>query len=96
MSGAVLQVHDGVVIVTTDSLDKVDRQKVLTALEKIPGVVHAEVREDAGPPTVQAAPPQAVIQQELPKPESKFLPRGLRVAPFHADPRWPHPSVASR
>ena len=94
--GAVLQVHEGVVIVTADSLGKVDRQKVLTALENIPGVVRAEVREGTGPSAVPEDPPQAAIQQELPKPESKFLPHGLLVAPFHADPRWPHFSVASR
>jgi hypothetical protein len=94
--GAILQVHEGVVIVTADSLGKVDRQKVLAALENIPGVVRAEVREAAGPSAVPADPPQAAIQQEIPKPESKFLPRGLLVAPFHGDPRWPHFSVASR
>ena len=94
--GAVLQVRDGVVIVTADSLGKVDRQKVITALENIPGVVRVEVREAVGSTTAPAPPPQAAIQQELPKPESKFLPRGLLVAPFHADPRWPHFSVASR
>ena len=93
--GAILQVQEGVVLVTADSLGKVDRQKVIAALEKIPGVVRAEVREGLPPSAVPAAPPQA-IQQEVPKPESNFLPRGLLVAPFHADPRWPHFSVASR
>jgi hypothetical protein len=58
--------------------------------------VRAEVREDAGPSAVPANPPQAAIQQEIPKPESKFLPRDLLVVPFHADPRWPHFSIASR
>lgn len=96
--GAVLQVRNGVVIVTAESLGKVDREKVLTALEKIPGVVRAEVREDAVPvpPPVPAGSPEAVLQQELPKAESKFLPHDLLVAPFHADPRWPHFSIASR
>ncbi len=65
--GAIVQVRNGVVIVTADSLGKVDRDKVLTALGKIPGVVRAEVREDAGPPPVPADSPQPVIQQELPK-----------------------------
>ncbi len=96
VSGAILQVHEGVVILTADSLGKVDRQKAITALEKIPGVVRAEVREDVGPSAVPADRLQAAIQQELPKPESKFLPRDLLVAPFHADPRWPHFSIASR
>ncbi len=94
--GAIVQVHEGVVILTADSLGKVDRQKVITALEKIPGVVRAEVREEAGSSAAPANPPQAAIQQKLPKPESKFLPRDLLVAPFHSDPRWPHFSMASR
>ncbi|MEP6958185.1 MAG: DUF1207 domain-containing protein [Nitrospirota bacterium] len=94
--GAILQVRNGVVVVTADSLGKVDREKVLTALGKIPGVVRAEIREDADPLPVPAGSPKPVIQQERPKAESKFLPRDLLVAPFHADPRWPHFSIASR
>ena len=94
--GAIVQVHEGVVVLTAGSLGKVDRPKVITALEKIPGVVRAEVREDAEPSAVPADSSQPAIQQALPKPESKFLPRGLLVAPFHADPRWPHFSMASR
>ena len=94
--GAILQVQEGVVVVTADSLGKVDRQKVIAALEKITGVVRAEVREGPPPSAVPAGPPQASLQQEVPKPESKFLPHGLLVAPFHADPRWPHFSMASR
>lgn len=84
--GAILQVQEGVVVVTADSLGKVDRQKVIAALEKIPGVVRAEVREGPPPAVAPAGPPPAAVQQEVPKPESKFLPRGLLVAPFHADP----------
>jgi|CXWL01.1.fsa_nt_gi hypothetical protein len=94
--GAIVQVHEGVVKLSADSLGKVDRQKVITALEKIPGVVRAEVREGMTSSAVPAVPPQTAVQQELPKSESKFLPRGLLVAPFHADPRWPHFSMASR
>jgi hypothetical protein len=94
--GAILQVQKGVVVVTTDSLGKVDRQKVIAMLEKIPGVVRVEVQEGTTIPPVPPLPSQATVQQELPKPESKFLPRGLLVAPFHADPRWPHFSVAFR
>jgi opacity protein-like surface antigen len=94
--GAILQVHEGVVILAADSLGEVDRKKVIAALEKISGVVRAEVREGPPPSAVPAGPPQTAIQQELPKAESKFLPRGLLVAPFHADPRWPHFSMASR
>ena len=94
--GAILQVQEGVVVVTADSLGKVDRQKVIAALEKIPGVVRAEVREGPPPAAAPAGPPPAAVQKEVPKPKSKFLPSGLLVAPFHADPRWPHFSMASR
>ena len=94
--GAILQVQEGVVVVTADSLGKVDRQKVIAALEKIPGVVHVEVREGPPPAAAPAGPSPAAVQQEVPKPKSKFLPSGLLVAPFHADPRWPHFSVSSR
>jgi hypothetical protein len=93
---AIVQVHEGVVVLTATSLGKADRQKVIAALEKIPGVVRTEVREDAEPPAVSGVRPREVIPQELPKPESKFLPRDLLVAPFHADPHWPHFSMASR
>ena len=93
--GAVLQVQQGIVIVTADSLGNVDQKKVIATLEKIPGVVRAEIQEGTLPP-VPPVPLQAAVQKEVPKPESKFLPRGLLVAPFHADPRWPHFSLASR
>ena len=93
---AIVQVHEGVVILTADSLGKVDRQKVIAALEKVPGVVRAEILEGTTSSAVPVVPPQTAVQQELPKSESKFLPHGLLVAPFHADPRWPHFSMASR
>jgi len=94
--GAVLQVQKGVVVVADGSLGNVDRRKLIAALESIPGVVRVEVQQGATLSTVPPVPSEAVVQKELPKPESKLLPRGLLVAPFHADPRWPHFSVASR
>jgi hypothetical protein len=66
---------------------------VKTALESIPVVVRVEIREDRDHADVRELQP---ISQEPAKPESKFLPHGLLVAPFHADPRWPHFSMASR
>ncbi len=96
IANAVLQVQRGVVVVADSSLGQVDRQKVIAALETIPGVVRVDVQGGVTLPTVPPVPSQAAVQKELPKPESKFLPRGLLVAPFHADPRWPHFSVASR
>ena len=90
---ASLHVREGVIIVDAQSLGTVDRTKVKTALEQIPGVVHVEIREDQAPIDVRESTPTS---PEPAKPVSKFLPHGLLVAPFHADPRWPHFSMASR
>ncbi len=90
---AALSVQEGVVIVDAESLGTADRTKVTTALESIPGVVRVEIREGHARTDVREPAP---TQQDPAKPESKFLPRGLLVAPFHADPRWPHFSMASR
>jgi hypothetical protein len=90
---ASLHVQGGVVIVDAESLGTVDQTKVITALESIPGVVRVEIREGQARTDIPEPTP---VPQELTKPESKFLPHGLLVAPFHADPRWPHFSVASR
>jgi hypothetical protein len=87
---ASLHVQGGVVIVNAESLGTVDRTKVMKALETIPGVVRVEIREGPIPTDVHESP------QEPTKHESKFLPSGLLVVPFHADPRWPHFSAASR
>ena len=94
---ASLMVHNGVVTVDDGSLGStVDRDKVQAALESIPGVLRVEIREGpAATDAPQPLPPQA-ITQEVPGPESKFLPRGLLFAPLHADPRWPHFSTAYR
>jgi Protein of unknown function (DUF1207) len=91
--GASLQVQEGVVIVNAESLGTADRTKVMTALESIPGVVRVEIREGETHTDGREASP---IPQEPTKPESKFLPRDLLFAPFHADPRWPHFSGAYR
>ena len=93
---AALFVQEGVVTVNAESLGAADRTKIQTALESIPGVIRVQIRE--GPDAVQdsAAPSSRAIKQELPKPESKFLPRGLLFAPLHADPRWPQFSIAYR
>src|SRR5580765_5406631 len=90
---ASLHVREGVVIVDARSLGTVDQKKVMTALESIPGVVRVEIREGQAHTDVRESAP---IQQEPSKPESKFLPHGLLVTPFHADPRWPHFSMAYR
>lgn len=90
---ASLHVQGGVVTIDAESLGTVDRRKVMTALESIPGVMRVEIQEGQVHTDVRTPTP---LQPDPAKPESKFLPHGLLVAPFHADPRWPQFSMASR
>ena len=98
-----IQVENGIVIVTTKTIGKVDREKVLSALKKIPGVKNAEIRIQESP-NVQAPslPPEGVQPSgegevtAIPGPQPKWLPRGLLFSPLHADPRWPHFSALYR
>ena len=78
------------------SLGTLDRIKVQAALESIPGVTRVEILEVATEAEIPKTPPSKAITHKIPKPESKFLPNGLLFDPFHADPRWPHFSVAYR
>ena len=89
-------VHNGVVTVDAQSLGTVDQDKVRTALESIPGVTRVDMHEGPVAADSPASSPPHVIKQDVPTSESKFLPRGLLFAPLHADPRWPHFSVAYR
>ncbi len=87
LSGAVIQVEQGRVTVYPKRLAAEDPAKIVTALEAIPGVTRAEVH--TGAEVVRASRP-GLVQAVTPESESKFLPRGLLVDPFHADLRWPH------
>lgn len=90
---AIPQVLNGVVIIDARSLAQVDRTKVTLALASIPGVARVEIKEG------ETATGALVLAPSLKEPTrlvSKFLPRNLLVAPFHADPRWPHFSVLAR
>ena len=92
-----LAVHNGIVTVAADSLHMIDRAKVQTALENIPGVMRVEIREGPLPPSAGVSPQaEASKAEDVPKAESTFLPHSLLFAPLHADPRWPHFSMASR
>ncbi|MCA9421157.1 MAG: DUF1207 domain-containing protein [Nitrospira sp.] len=95
-TNASLIVKDGVVKVYAVSLGTLDRTKVKTALENIPGVTGVEILEGVAADEIPKPPPSDAITQKIPKPESKFLPNGLLFDPLHADPRWPHFSVAYR
>ncbi len=85
--GAVVQVQQGQVSVYAKRLAAEDPAKIVTALKAIPGVVGAEMYTSPAP---DGAPGPGVVQAATPASQSKFLPRGLLVDPFHADLRWPH------
>lgn len=86
LTGTVVQVEQGRVVVYAKRLGAEDPEKIVTALEAIPGVEQAEVRSGSPGP----APRAGVVQTATPESGSKFLPRGLLVDPFHGDLRWPH------
>lgn len=76
---------DGVLSIHSADLGDIDRDRVRRALQGIPGVVAVEFREDAA----EAAPPLPTAEKRF------FLSRSpLLFEPLHADPRWPHLSLA--
>lgn len=93
---ATIRVTDGVVTLYTSLITPGDRRKVLAALERIPGVVRAELVHSG----ITGPPPSAIgtttVEKTVSQPRSEILPRGLLFEPLHADPRWPHFSAAYR
>ena len=87
ITDASVEVRDGLVVVTTKSLATIDRGKVVSALEQVPGVSHVEIRsaKASDEPSVEDA-----VQTTIPTAGPKWLPHGALFAPLHADPRWPH------
>ncbi|HET9962945.1 MAG TPA: DUF1207 domain-containing protein [Nitrospiraceae bacterium] len=96
VTDAVIQVDDGVVTVSTKSIGRVDRGKILAALKKIPGVRNAEVNVTSPEEIGTAGPVDGLheseegVQTGIPGPQPKWLPRGFLFSPLHADPRWSH------
>lgn len=88
-----LEVHDGIILITTPSLGNVDREKLLSALQHIPGVTQVEIRlaDPSSMPQTDGA-----VSASIPAAESKWLPRGSLFAPLHADPRWPQFNASYR
>ncbi len=103
VTDATIQVENGMVTVTTKTIGRVDRGKVLSALKKIPGVKNADIRiqDSAGAPA-PSLPAEGVHpsgqgeEAVISGPQSKWLGRGLLFSPLHADPRWPHFSAIYR
>jgi hypothetical protein len=103
VTDATIQVENGTVTVTTKSIGKVDRGKIISALKKIPGVMDAEIRmQDSTEAPASSLPPEGVQpfgegeQTAISASQPKWLPRGLLFSPLHADPRWPHFSAIYR
>ncbi|MBA3754060.1 MAG: DUF1207 domain-containing protein [Nitrospira sp.] len=86
LPGTVIHVDQGIVTIYVNRLGAQDPAKITTAMQQIPGVVRAEVREETAP----GREPVQAVRAATPEPDSKFLPRGLLVDPFHADLRQPH------
>lgn len=93
VTGASVETDNGVITVTTKTLGKVDREKVISALKQIPGVVQAEIREVE--PVSADDRPHGVVTS-IPEPQSNWLPRNPLFSPLHADPRWPQFGAAYR
>jgi hypothetical protein len=89
VTDASVEVQDGAVVVTTKSLATIDRGKLVSALQQIPGVTRVDVRS-ADSPAAAAPPADDAVQTTIPTAGPKWLPHSALVAPLHADPRWPH------
>lgn len=87
VTGASVEIRDGLVLVRIETLGKVDRGKLESALRQIPGVTRVEILEaDVRTPLPSAS----AVQVNIHEPQSKWLPHGFLFSPLHADPRWPH------
>lgn len=93
-SNSTLEVHNGVVRISAQSLGGLDLEKVKRSLAGIAGVKEVIIIENED--HAASPPPQRGVQVDVPETESSFLPRGLLFAPLHADPRWPHFSAVYR
>ena len=87
VTDASVEVRDGAIVVMTKSLGNIDRGKVLSALQEIPGVSRVEIRT-ADPSST--SPTEGAVHTTIPAQHSKWLPHEALFAPLHADPRWPH------
>jgi len=103
ITGARLDVTDGVVTVSSEERVVLDRAKIIDALKGIRGVVRVQVLERAGPampsppapPASTEVPARATVDVTAEKGRpTGALPAGLLFEPLHADPRWPHFSAA--
>lgn len=88
-----ITVVNGVVTVAVDNVAGAERDRMMTALKKIPGVTHVQVVESPVPGGMGASDGVTV---PVSSPQSHWFPRGQLFDPLHADPRWPHFAPAVR
>ena len=93
-----LKVQDGVILINATDLPAPDRDKIVTRLKEITGVVRVELVElpDKNQPPPSPAPgpaATAAIGETTPK-GGEFLPTGRLFDPLIADPRTPNFSLA--
>jgi len=84
---------NGVLTIDAAQLDRADREKIMTTLATLPGVVRVDVREPAAAPAAEGPDVTPLATSVLP---TGFLPVGHLFQPLLADPRWPHFSAAYR
>lgn len=102
VKGGKITVKDGVVTVEAAGLPGSDREKLVSSLATIPGVVKVVVVDLRQPPataapappspqpTTAATPSGPAVEAEVARRGLEVLPKGLLFAPLIADPRWPH------
>lgn len=84
---------NGVLTIDTAQIGAADREKIMTTLATLPGVVRVDVREPATAPAAGGRDVTPLATAVLP---TGFLPSGHLFQPLLADPRWPHFSAAYR
>lgn len=94
LAGRDLSVKDGVITISAANLSAQEREKLVTALAGIPGVLRIDV---ADPKDLAGAQPRGrtttTTDEKL---AIGFLPPSQLFKPLIADPRWPHFSLAYR
>ena len=91
-----LRVRNGIISIDAADLAGADRERVVTVLQSIRGVVRVDVRDPAAPPAPPLAParpgtPPTLAPAEV---QTGLMPSGVLFKPLIADPRWPHFAVA--
>jgi hypothetical protein len=93
-----MKVQDGVVLINASDLPAPDKEKIVTTLRQITGVVRVELVEmtdkNGTPPSPQPGPAAAVALGDTTSEGGEFLPSGRLFDPLIADPRSPSFSAA--